>query len=148
MPTENTKPNARPWGAQRGQLSRAARVWRLAAAMAVTVAITACSKPPQVKSQHRQLIGSLRTAVSAQNVEWLEMNAKEVQKLRDAGEMGDEEFAAFDAIVQAAREGNWSGAESKVVSLGDAQQPTEEDLARLEARKVPAEHKEEHSRGK
>ena len=96
-----------------------------------------CSKPPQIAPQHRELLDPLQTAISARNDEWLNTAVKEVRKRRDSGAMSDEEFAAFDAVIQAAENGKWEKAQSLVADILEAQTPTTEDLENLQGRKVP-----------
>jgi hypothetical protein len=77
--------------------------------------------PPQVEPANYRLIESLRTALSARNVTWLDDNAKLIAKRRADGQMSEGEFAAFAAIIDQARSGDWTGAEQEVVRLAKAQ---------------------------
>jgi hypothetical protein len=80
-----------------------------------------CSKPPQMPADGRNLIGSLRTAVSAQRKDWLEENAKLVEKKRSEKKLTDEQYAEFQSIIADARNGNWSAAEKETIRLEQAQ---------------------------
>jgi hypothetical protein len=84
--------------------------------------------PPQASPENLQLIASLRTALSAQNSDWLEQNAKLLQERRAAGEVTDEEFETFQAIIQKAREGQWEEAEAQVTVFQKAQRPDREHV--------------------
>ncbi len=97
--------------------------------------ISGCG-PPQASPQNRQLIASLRTALSAQNPDWLEQNAKILADRRAAGQASEEEFAAFQAIIAKAQEGQWKEAERQVMAFQKAQRPTREESARI-SRHVP-----------
>jgi hypothetical protein len=68
-----------------------------------------------------QLLSSLRTAVSAQNHEWLDANEAEIRQRHDAGQMDDEARDELIAIVELAREGKWEEAERRIVDLQRAQ---------------------------
>ena len=56
--------------------------------VAILTKITACSRP-QAAPQNRELITSLRTAVSARKTDWLEINVKKIEDRRAAGEVSD-----------------------------------------------------------
>jgi len=102
------------------------------ACAAVLTAMLGCSRPPQVSGEeNRKLIGSLSTAVSTQRIDLLDANARKIDARHGKGEMSDEEYAAFRAVIDKAKSGDWSGARSDVLALGHAQQPTAEDVARL-----------------
>ncbi|CAN5711600.1 hypothetical protein BH23PLA1_BH23PLA1_17420 [soil metagenome] len=98
---------------------------------------TGCSRPPQVPREHRELILRLATATSAQNPEWLEGAAEEVEDLRAAGELSEAEDRAFTSIIETARAGDWERARRASYSLRDAQRPTEEDVAIAKKRTLP-----------
>lgn len=93
-----------------------------------------CS-PPAVAPANQELTVTLRTAISARNTEWLAKNAELIEQRHASGEMSDDEYHAFRAIVTKAEEGNWEGAERDVVRLQKAQRPTREQLERLPQRK-------------
>jgi hypothetical protein len=99
-----------------------------------------CSRPPQVTGENRQIIVSLVTAVSAHNSEWLEQNAKLIEKERAAGKLSDAEYKSFSAIVSQAQAGDWKSAETAAYALREAQEPSAEDLRNLEARKLGPRH--------
>jgi hypothetical protein len=80
-----------------------------------------CSKPPQMPADGRNLIGSLRTAVSAKRKDWLDENAKLIEKKHSDGKLNDEQFAEFESIVAEARNGDWAAAETEVIRLEQAQ---------------------------
>jgi hypothetical protein len=88
--------------------------------------------PPQVKPNNLRLIASLRTALSAKNSEWLKQNVDLIEKRRAEGQMSDEEYAEFQAIVAKAKSGDWSGAERDAVAFQKAQRPTPEQVERVE----------------
>ncbi len=85
-----------------------------------------CSRPPQVAGEHRSLIASLNTAISAKRTEWLEASSTVIEQRHESGQMTDAEHAAFQAIVAKARSGDWEGAQSDVMQLGRAQPPATE----------------------
>ena len=97
------------------------------------MAMTGCG-PPAVAPGNRELVGSLRTAVSAKNTEWLEANAKLVDERREKGELSDAELAEFSTIIQAARAGDWAAAQKQVIALEKAFRPTPEELERAKNR--------------
>ena len=102
---------------------------RLAAGL-IPLALTAggCS-PPQVSSPANQrLIAGLRTGISARNSEWLEQTVDVVEERRAVGEMGDEEYEAFKAIIDKAKAGQWEDAEQDTIAFLKAQRPAPEQI--------------------
>jgi hypothetical protein len=92
------------------------------------IVVCGCGGPPQVGADNYRLIDSLRTAVSARRSDWVEDNANLIAQRHTAGKMNDEIWAAFQAIVDLARGGNWAAAESDVIRLAKAQRATREEL--------------------
>jgi len=103
--------------------------WWIVAAMLCSVTI-GCGRPQASSSENQQLIGSLRTAISARNAQWLEENAKVVEQRRKAGKMDEAEYEEFQAIITMAKEGRWEAAEREVIKFLKAQRPTPEQIER------------------
>lgn len=93
--------------------------------------LAGCSGEPQVSRANQKLIAALRTAASARQVSWLDECAKQVDEGKAAGTISAEEAAAFEEIIALARSGKWEEAEARAAALGAAQQPTAEDVERL-----------------
>jgi len=89
---------------------------RLVVLAVLAIWIGGCG-PPQASPQNRQLIASLRTALSSPNPDWLEQNAKILEDRRAAGQASEAEFAAFQAIIAKAQEGQWKEAERQVMAF-------------------------------
>jgi hypothetical protein len=87
------------------------------------VTFAGCSKPPQIPPDSRSLIGSLRTAVSAQRNDWLETNAKLVEQKHAQNKLTDEQYQELEAIISLGREGKWADAERETLRLAEAQRP-------------------------
>jgi hypothetical protein len=83
---------------------------------------------PNAEPSNKRLISSLRTALSARNDQWLTANEKLVRERHKQGDMREDEFAAFQVIIEQARGGDWQGAERAAVDFQRAQRPTEEQL--------------------
>ncbi len=94
----------------------------LAGLVSVAVCITGCSKPPQIPADSRQIIGSLRTAVSAKRKDWLEENAKLIETKHAQNKLTDDQYQELKSIISQGRDGNWGDAESEVLRLEKAQQ--------------------------
>ena len=97
--------------------------WPIAWALVGAMALGGCSRAPQIPADSRGLIGSLRTAVSAQRKDWLEQNAKLVEEKHAQSKLTDEQYQEFESIIALGREGKWADAESEAVRLAKAQQP-------------------------
>ncbi len=80
-----------------------------------------CHRPPQIGQENRRLITSLRTAVAAHKVDWLDLNARAINDRYEAGSLSGEQYAALKSIIDHAREGNWADAELEVNQLAKAQ---------------------------
>ncbi len=90
---------------------------------AVTAAalLTGCSQPPQVAPDHWRRMESLRTAVSAKRTDWLEANAKLIDKDHADGKLDDQQYAEFQTIIEAARKGEWDAADKEALRFEKAQ---------------------------
>lgn len=95
--------------------------------------VTGCGYPVAEPGNMR-LISTLRTALSARNEQWLQANEDLINTRHEQGEMRDEEYEAFQSIIQQAREGDWASAEREAVKFQRAQRPTEEQIQRLRER--------------
>ncbi len=93
--------------------------WLLIAALI----LAGCSKLPQIPPDSRQLIGSLRTAVSAKRKDWLETNAKLVEEKHSQNKLTDEQYQELEAIIALAREDKWADAEKEAIRLAEVQHP-------------------------
>lgn len=94
--------------------------------VAIVVCLTGmtlgCGKP-QVAPHNLQLTASLRTALSAENPQWLAANKTKIEQRHAAGEMSQEEYEAFVAIIDTAESGDWDDAEWDALALQKAQRP-------------------------
>jgi hypothetical protein len=84
------------------------------------LALVGCGAP-QASPANRHLISSLRTALSAENPTWLAQNEQAIEQRRAGGQMGEEEYATFRAIVDRAQAGQWDEAEVDVMRFQEAQ---------------------------
>ena len=91
---------------------------------------SACG-PPTVSHDNRRLVESILTAVSAKNDDWLSQNERLIEARKAEGKMDAAEYDAFRAIIDAARAGRWTEAESQAFDLRDAQRPDRDDRAKL-----------------
>ena len=104
--------------------------WLLAFACAACLQ-SGCSRHPEVAPDNRRMISSLRTALSTQRADWLAQNVQAIEARRRAGKMSDIEYAAFQSIMNQARQGEWKAAERDAVSFEKAQRPTPEEIERV-----------------
>ena len=87
---------------------------------------------PRVAPHNLELTVKLRTAVSAQNEEWLALNSALVDERQAAGEMDQDEYDAFRKIIALAEAGHWEEAEIACVQLQKAQRPEAASRAQME----------------
>ena len=104
--------------------------WWIAGAM-FGVSMIGCARPQASSLDNQRLIGSLRTAISARNAQWLEESAKVLEERRTAGKVADAEYEEFQAIIAMAKEGQWEAAEREVIKFLKSQRPTEEQIERV-----------------
>ena len=107
-----------------------AAAWWIAGAM-IGLSMMGCGRPQASSLDNQQLIGSLRTAISARNAQWLEENAKVLEERRTAGNVADAEYEEFQAIIAMAKEGRWEAAEREVIKFLESQRPTQEQTERV-----------------
>lgn len=100
------------------------------------IAIPGCGEP-QVDSTNRELVLRLATATSARDQERLEAAAAEIDRRRIEGTIDDAVLQAFEAIIEAARSGDWEYARRRSYALRDGQRPSNEDLDRVRRRTMP-----------
>ena len=119
------------------------RSWRSRLGRAVVTALglvllgSGCGGYPQVSGEHRRLVLSLATAVSARNPVWLEANARIVDDLRGQGRLSAAEDEVFSSIVARARSGDWYSATEEAYALRDSQEPTAESSEAVRKRALP-----------
>jgi hypothetical protein len=106
------------------------RNWLWGLVLLLGAVVLGCGHP-QVASVNRRVIASLRTAVSAKNLQWLEQNETMIGERHQSGAMGDAEFEEFQSIIAQARSGEWNAAEVHLVALAKAQRVTPDDLERI-----------------
>lgn len=102
--------------------------------------LAGCSQGPQLSGENRELIVSLATATSLQDLTLVSANAKEIEAKHQAGELGEPEFQALNAIVTLAKSGDWTHAQEQAYHLRDAQEPTAADLERVSQRQLHPDH--------
>ncbi|MGE5194271.1 MAG: hypothetical protein ACM3U2_17405 [Deltaproteobacteria bacterium] len=99
--------------------------------VALAFLVSGCGRVPQVDPANRKLMLGLQSAVSSRKLEWLEATAKLVDEKLSNGELSDEEYAAFEPIIEKARAGDWDGAQKDAFALSEGQKPTAEDLEKI-----------------
>ena len=110
-------------------------VWAICFALGLMLSLSIGCDRPAASPQNRELITSLRTAVSARKTEWLEQNVKIIEERRAAGQVSDEEYEEFQIIIAKARAGNWAAAEREAIAFQKSQTPTTEEINRVKQRK-------------
>ncbi|MBI3837202.1 MAG: hypothetical protein HY288_04615 [Planctomycetia bacterium] len=97
--------------------------------------VVGCYRPPQVGPDNYRLVQGLRTAISARRGDWLEAAAKLASERHASGDLNDEQFAALEAIIAQARDGQWQDAEHDVIRLAKAQKPSAEEIEHSKVKK-------------
>lgn len=110
---------------------RGPRVLACSIAFVLGTVLAAGCGGPQAGAENVELISALRTAASARNPQWLEAAGKVIDERRAAGQISDPAYAAFQAIIEKARAGQWQEAERDAVAFQKAQRPTREQVERL-----------------
>lgn len=76
---------------------------------------------PVIQRDNLKYVQQIRTAVSAENSEWVEGVARAIDKQKAEGALAESEVAAFQRIIDAARERDWPTAERLSISLEEGQ---------------------------
>lgn len=79
---------------------------------------------PKITPSNLRLTMALRTAVSAQNKDWLARCREQVEERKTAGTLSAEEYDRFQEIITQADDGAWQAAEREIVRWQKAQRPT------------------------
>ena len=85
----------------------------------------------QIDPANRRFMLQLQSVTSSKKTEWLDEAVKQIEEQRSKGELSDEEYAAFQPIIEKARKGDWAGAQRDAFALTEGQQPTAEDLEKI-----------------
>ncbi len=97
--------------------------FRLPVALLLAAALLGCGRPPQAAPENLRLIAALRTALSAENEEWLDQNEAIIEERHESGQMSTPEYEEFQRIIALAREGQWKEAEQRSIAFQAAQRP-------------------------
>lgn len=106
--------------------------------MVVIATTVAGCGPPQVATEHRELVLRLATATSTEDLGILNRAAAEVEQLEISGGLRGREAQAFHAIISKARNGDWEASKQLAYKLRDVQRPTKVDQARVAKRTLRA----------
>jgi hypothetical protein len=79
---------------------------------AVALLAGGCSQPTQIDRDNRRALDAILTAVTMKNANWLEEDARLVEKRHEAGQFTDWEYEQVLAIIEKARLGDWQAAEN------------------------------------
>lgn len=82
-----------------------------------------CGKAPQFVADEEcfTAVDALWTAITAQQKPWLEDSARELERLRDQGQLSPEAWEALASPIALAREGRWEPAARELRDLIKAQ---------------------------
>lgn len=92
-------------------------------ALFVLILFSGCGETP-VAPDNLRLTMAVRTAVSAQNKEWLTACREQIEARRGEKQMSDAEYGRFQRILAQADRGEWRSAEEDVVRWQKGQRPT------------------------
>lgn len=76
---------------------------------------------PVIQRNNLKYVQQIRTAVSAENPEWVEGVARAMDKQKAEGALAENEAAAFQRIIDAARQRDWPTAERLSIALEEGQ---------------------------
>ena len=94
-------------------------------ALLLALLSTGCGGAPQFPAKDRRLLEALRTAVSAQKVDWLDASTKQIDAAHQKGEISDEGFQVLQSVITRARAGDWKAAQIQIIQLEKGQRPPE-----------------------
>jgi len=79
--------------------------------IAVALLVPGCSAPTEVDRDNRRLLDAILTAITMQNLAWLEEDAKLAEERHEDGHLTDTDYEELVSIIEAARSGDWKAAE-------------------------------------
>ena len=91
------------------------------ATLLLTLALAGCSGEPSPRElKNRQEFEALLTAVALKNAKELDKDAKRIDERHTAGELSDGSYKEIRAIIDAARSGDWAGAEKRAYAFRES----------------------------
>ena len=84
-----------------------------AAAFLAVMILAGCGEPSNRERLNRREFEALLTAISLRDRRELETDVRRIESRHDSGEMSDARFADLRAIIDQARLGNWTDAETQ-----------------------------------
>lgn len=96
---------------------------RLAVVCLLLLFVSGCGNAPQFVADEEcfSAVDALWTAITAQQKSWLEDSARELERLRDAGQLSPEAWKVLESPIALAREGQWDPAARELRDLIKAQ---------------------------
>jgi hypothetical protein len=93
--------------------SSISRIWIVFICLFV-FALAGCSGEPSARElKNRQEFETLLTALAMKNTKQLDVAAKRIADRHDLGEMSDDGYNSLESLIQKARAGDWTGAETQ-----------------------------------
>ena len=79
-----------------------------------SIGLAGCSGEPSSRElKNRQEFETLLTAIAMKNTKQLDVAAKRITDRHDLGEMSDDGYNSLESLIQKARAGDWTGAETQ-----------------------------------
>lgn len=101
----------------------------------------------QISSNNRELISKMATATSNQDANAIEKLNTEILTRFKSGLMNKNELTALNSIIELSQRNDWHRARTRAYELRDGQEPTAEDLQRINQRVLPIMTKTKSNRG-
>lgn len=101
----------------------------------------------QISSNNRELISKMATATSNQDANAIEKLNTEILTRFKSGLMNKNELTALNSIIELSQRNDWQRARTRAYELRDGQEPTAEDLQRINQRVLPIMTKTKSNRG-
>lgn len=91
----------------------------------------------QISPDNRELILKLATATSNQDSNAIEKINGEILSLFKTGSINNKELKVLTSIIELSQSNDWQRARTRAYELRDGQEPTAEDLQRINQRVLP-----------
>lgn len=91
----------------------------------------------QISPDNRELILKLATATSNQDSNAIEKINGEILSLFKTGSINNKELKVLASIIELSQSNDWQRARTRAYELRDGQEPTAEDLQRINQRVLP-----------
>jgi hypothetical protein len=87
----------------------------------VALVLSGCGEPSVRELKNRRELEALLTAITLKDRKELDRDIRRIEDRHASGELSDVGYKDLEAIIEKARDGDWSGAEKRAYELRESQ---------------------------